>query len=186
MKSKRINDKILLFRLSQKDKQAFVKTYDLYFDQIYRFVYFKVASKEDAEDLTSAVFLKTWGYIQSKSIKNYKTLKSLLYKVARNLVIDYYRKKSAENNNMSIDQENKLDFSDKEQNIHKNLERKTDYQYIENKLLELKDEYREIIIMRYVDELSIREIALTLDKKNSNVRVTLYRALRALRKIVSK
>ena len=187
MKSGKLNDKLLYLRLTKKDKDAFVKTYDLYFDQIYRFVYFKVSSKEEAEDLTSVVFLKTWDYVQNKSIKDHKTLKSLLYKVARNSVIDHYRKKSSRIEQLSIDASNsEIDLPDNSQDIHKDIEIADDYSRIKDKLLELKEEYRELIVMRYVNELSIKEIALSLDKSRGNVRVTLYRALKALRTIVKE
>ena len=187
MKAGKLNDKLLYLRLTKKDKEAFVKTYDLYFDQIYRFVYFKVSSREEAEDLTSIVFLKTWGYVQDKSIKDYNTLKSLLYKVARNSVIDHYRKKSSQAEQLSIDSgKMEIDLPDTNQDIHKNLEIADDYSQIKESLLELKEEYREIIVMRYVNELSIKEIALSLNKNRGNVRVTLYRALKALRNIVKE
>jgi len=187
MKSGKLNDKILYLRLSKKDKEAFIKTYDLYFNQIYRFVYFKVSIREDAEDITSSVFLKTWDHVQNKSIKDYKTLKSLLYKVARNLIIDHYRKNSSQAEQISIDTgETDIDLPDKQQDIHKNIEIADDYSEIKEKLFELKDEYREVIVMRYINELSIGEIALNLDKNRGSVRVTLYRALKALRKIAKE
>ncbi len=187
MKSGKLNDKLLYLRLTKKDKEAFVRTYDLYFDQIYRFVYFKVSSKEEAEDLTSVVFLKTWGHVQNKSIKDHKTLKALLYKVARNSVIDHYRKKSSQIEKVSLDSStSEIELPDNSQDIHKNIEIADDYSQIKDKLLELKEEYRELIVMRYVNELSIKEIALSLNKSRGNVRVTLYRALKALRTIVKE
>lgn len=187
MKAGKLNDKLLYLRLTKKDKDAFVKTYDLYFDQIYRFVYFKVSQREEAEDLTSLVFLKTWGYVQDKSITDYKTLKSLLYKVARNLVIDHYRKKSSQAELLSLDaSKSEINLPDKNQDIHRLAETADDYAQIKNKLLELKEEYREVIVMRYVDELSIKEIALSLNKSRGNIRVTLYRALKVLRQIAKE
>jgi RNA polymerase sigma-70 factor (ECF subfamily) len=187
MKAGKLNDKLLYLRLTKKDKDAFVETYDLYFDQIYRFVYFKVSSREEAEDLTSVVFLKTWNYVQTKSITDYKTLKSLLYKVARNSVIDHYRKKSSQMEQVSLDSnKSEIDLPDNSQDIHKNLEIADDYSQIKDKLFQLKEEYRELIVMRYVNELSIKEIALSLGKSRGNIRVTLYRALKALRAIVKE
>jgi len=88
----KIKEKILYSRIKNKDRQAFVKAYDLYVDQIYRFIYFKVGNKEEAEDLSSAVFLKIWSYLQENNIIDSKTLRSLLYKIARNIIIDHYRK----------------------------------------------------------------------------------------------
>ncbi|MCK5416491.1 RNA polymerase sigma factor [Candidatus Parcubacteria bacterium] len=185
MSFENVKEKILYFKLKQKDKDAFIKAYDLYIDDIYRFVFFKVGNSVEAEDITSQVFLKAWEYIQNNSLKDYKTLKALFYRIARNLIIDYYRKKSIrlevslENNSSEI-----LGLKDKNSDISEKLEIKFDYKKIEVGLLELKDEYREIIVLRYVNELTIKEIAKVLDKKTGNVRVLVYRAVNALKKVL--
>jgi len=178
-------DKKLLTKIKQRDQDAFVKAYDLYVDQIYRFIYFKVNNQEEAQDITSAVFLKTWNYIQENSLKNYKTLKALIYKIARNTIIDYYRKKS----HITItidDQENKIDLPDTKQDIIKQTEIFSDFKILEEKLQFLKDEYREVIILRYIDELSINEIADIVNKSKSNIRVLTHRALKALRELMEE
>lgn len=176
-------EKILFLRLKSKDKQAFIKAYDLYIDQIYRFIYFKIGSKEEAEDLTSAVFLKTWGYIQEGNLIDYKTLKSLIYKIARNLIIDHYRKTSRQEK-ISISAGGELDFVDEKQDIAKQMELKMEFAGLEAKLAELKDEYREALVLRFVNELSIGEMADILNKPRGNVRVLIFRALEALKRLV--
>lgn len=175
-----IKDKILFRKLEKKDKDAFVKAYDLYFDDIYRFVYFKVGKKETAEDLTSSVFLKAWDHVQNNSISDYRTLRALFYKVARNLIIDYYRKKSTQ----LEDHFDYLDIMDENQNLEHKIDAKLGYAQVSEKLGELKDEYREILILRFVNELSISEIADILEKENGNVRVTIHRALSALKDLM--
>jgi len=185
MKIGKIEEKLLLYRVKKNDKQAFIKAYDLYIDQIYRFIYFKVGNREEAEDLCSAVFLKTWNHILKNTLKDQKTLKALLYKVSRNLIIDYYRK-NKERENISLNDGDKLDLADEKIDVKQNLEIKSDLLVLESKLPELKDEYREAIILRFVNELSIKEIADILDKSQGNVRVLIYRALNALRELVSK
>ena len=184
MKVGPIKDKILYLRLKHKDKEAFLKAYDLYTDNIYRFIYFKVNSREEAEDITSLVFLKTWDYIQDNNLSNYKTLKYLLYKIARNLVIDHYRKKSKQQKIIYNNDISSLDIIDKSQNLLQQAELAADFKIIEKKLFELKDEYREVIILKYINELSIAEIAKILEKSRGNVRVLVFRALKALREIV--
>lgn len=185
MKPRLLNDKILYLRLQDKDKEAFVKAYDLYLDSIYRFIFFKVGSKEEAEDLTSSVFLKTWDYIQTNKLKEFKTLKALLYKVARNTVIDYYRKQN-QRQEISLDQgEDAIDVIDEKANLVSEVELSFDFKSLEEKLNELKDEYREIILLKYVDELSIAEIASVLNKSQGNVRVQIFRAVNALKKITA-
>lgn len=179
-------DKLLFLRLKQKDREAFIKAYDLYLNDIYRFIFFKVGAHEEAEDLAAAVFLKTWDYIQNNEISAYPSLKSFLYKVARNLVIDHYRKKSLEKSAIAGADPAGLDVPDENQDIHRQLELHDDYSFIENKLFELKDEYREVIALKYINELSVAEIARTLDKSRGNVRVLIYRAIKALREVAQE
>jgi RNA polymerase sigma-70 factor (ECF subfamily) len=185
MSAEKLKEKILYLRLKKKDKEAFVKVYDLYFDDIYRFIYFKVSNKEEAEDISSSVFLKTWDYIQNNNLGEFKSLKPFLYQVARNAVIDYYRKKSS-SENLSLDHKNNtIDVVDEKQNIEGEIDIKKEHENLMSGLKELKDEYREILIMRYVNELSISEISDALDKTKGNVRVIIYRAVQALREVVN-
>mgnify|MGYP005870080691 CR=1 FL=1 len=183
MRDKFLQEKYLLFKAKAKDPQAYSKVYDLYVDRIYRFVYFKVSRQEDAQDLTAEVFLKTWQYIvDGKQVKN---LNALFYTIARNLVIDYYRKESRKEISLEQDiiqqQEIKLDIDQV-----KKIDTKLEYEKIEAKLHYLKDEYREVIILRYVDGLNITEIAEIVDKKKGAVRVILYRALNALKELMAE
>ena len=188
MLSDKVKDKTLYQRLKQKDKEAFIKAYDLYLSNIYRFVYFKVDSHEEAEDITSQTFLKTWDYIQNNQIDEYKNLKSLLYKVARNTVIDHYRKKSQQQN-ISLSSgpdETTLDLADAKQDLIKKAETDIDFAILQKVMFQLKDEYREIITLRYVNELTISEIAEVLDKNKGSVRVQIFRALNALRDLINE
>lgn len=183
--AKRKQEKELLVGVKKKDNEAFIKAYDLYVDQIFRFVYFKVGSKEEADDLTSIVFLKTWNYIQDSRPEDFKTLKSLIYKIARTSIIDYYRKNSNFNKVAFENKEGEpIDIKDEKQDIARQAEINSDFGIIEQKLQELKDEYREVIILRFIDELNIKEIAAILDKPKNNVRVLVHRALKALRELM--
>ncbi len=184
MKIGRIEEKLLLYKISKNDKNAFIKAYDLYVDQLYRFIYFKVGNREEAEDLCSWVFLKTWNYILKNSLKDCKTLKALLYKISRNLIIDHYRKTKGRET-VSLDDEGGIKITDEKQNLNDSLELKADLLVLETKLPELKDEYREIIILRFINELSITEISEILDKPKGNIRVLIYRSLNALKELLS-
>ena len=182
----KIEEKLLLYKIRKKDKQAYIKAYDLYINQLYRFIYFKVGSREEAEDLSSAVFLKAWHHILGNSLKDEKTLKALLYKIARNLIIDHYRKSKARET-VSLDGSGGgREIVDEKQNAGQLMEARADWLVLETKLPELKDEYREIIILRFINQLSVKEIADILNKPKGNVRVLIFRALGALRELVSK
>lgn len=182
----RLEDKILYSRLKQKDKEAFIKAYDSHINDIYRFVFFKVSQKEEAEDITSQTFLKCWDYILSNSITDNRTLKSLFYKVAKNLIIDYYRQQSNKQITLKNGATSSLNIVDEKQDLQKIMESKDDSDQVIEKLGELKDEYREVIILSYINGLSIAEIADIMDKSKGNIRVLLYRALKALKDLINR
>jgi RNA polymerase sigma-70 factor (ECF subfamily) len=184
MSFEKLKDKALYSRLKQKDKDAFIKAYDLYIDDIYRFVFFKINNREDTEDITSLVFLRCWDHIQNNTIKDFKTLKALFYKVARNLIIDHYRKKSSQQTIVKDEDISNIDIIDEAQNPQAKFENEHDFQIVREKIFLLKDEYREVIILNYINGLSISEIAQIMDKSKGNVRVLLFRALKALRDLV--
>jgi len=178
-------EKKLFSKIKKKDQDAFIKAYDLYIDQIYRFVYFKISNAEEANDLTSAIFLKTWNYIQNNSVTDFKTLRALIYKIARTSIIDYYRKNS-KMTTVAFEKDGEFgqkEFADEKQDVLKKIEIASDFAAVTEKLPELKDEYREVIILRFINELSINEIAQIINKSKGSVRVLIYRALKALREI---
>lgn len=181
-----IKETILFSRLKRKDREAFAVAYDEYSDSIYRFVYFKIGDVEEAKDLTSAIFLKVWGFVQNNGIRDYKTLKSLIYKVARNCVVDYYRKNAMENaKTVDISELDKQHVVSEKDDLLLQTVVLADIEMVQQKMLDLKDEYREIIILRYIEELSVGEVADILEKSVGNVRILTYRALKALREIIT-
>jgi len=172
-------EKTLLFRLQTKqDPEAFAELYDFYVKRIYRFVYFKVAGHEEAEDIVSEVFLKSWNYIIGSGGKEIKSFSGLLYRIARNSIIDYYRKRAGSPENLSDDQ----DVGD-EGKWCVDINNQLDNEQIIVAIRKLKQEYQEVLTLRYVDGLQIDEIAEITGKGNVAVRVTLHRALKKLKEI---
>ncbi len=171
-------------KLKSHDKEAFIKVYDASVNDIYRFVYFKIGSREEANDLTSIIFLKTWNHIQNNSLEDSKTLRALLYKIARNAIIDYYREKSHKITASLDDEDNKIEVVDEAPEPQEKMDAAANLALIKSKLPQLKEEYREVIIMRFISDLSLEEIADISGKTKGNVRVLLHRALNALRGLV--
>ncbi|MBU1179498.1 RNA polymerase sigma factor [Patescibacteria group bacterium] len=172
-----IKEKYLLFRAkSFNDTEAYGQIYDRYVERIYRFIFFKVGSKADAEDITSEAFLKTWQYIkEGKPIKN---LNAFLYAVARNLVVDHYRTQARKYDT----EEGIVGDIRSDANIAGKMELKSDAEQILRAMRTLKDEYCEVIVLRFLDDLSIGDIAKIIDKTSNNTRVLVHRALGALKK----
>jgi len=174
-----LEEKKLLFRIQNGDKEAFGEVYDEYVTKIYRFVWLKVSSQETAQDLTSEIFLKSWRYLvkddtQKSKIRN---LQAFLYKVARNVIIDFYRKRS---DPVSIE-EIEEDIIDDRLNASEKLYLEDDLKEVKKALDRIKDEYSQVIILYYLEEIPIREIADILDKSEGATRVIIHRALKALR-----
>ena len=168
------------------DRKAFAEVYDFYVVRIFRFIYLKTNSKETAEDLTSEVFLRCWAYVKKrkegseKEIVEGNKLGSFLYKVARNLIIDFYKKKQLPT--VEIDENLKDKIKDKKQDILAEVSAKQEIKELMEALSKLKGEYREIIILRHVEDLSIKEIAEITGKTSGSVRVQLHRGVKALEK----
>lgn len=176
MKTKR-----LLYNVqAKKDPEAFAALYDMYVEKLYRFIYFKVGNREEAEDLTSEVFLKAWHYM-TDSPDTVASFSGLIYQIARNLVIDHYRGK-AKKQEMPIDQLRLPSESLEIEQVHSAV----DSEHILRVLKELKHEYQEIILLRYTDEYSVSEIAEILGKKKTAVRVSLHRAMKVLKETVKE
>jgi len=179
------SDQNLLLRLKKyKDKEAFLVAYDNYANDIYRFLYFKVGNVEEAQDLTSSTFVKAWSVVRDGQLKDddsYKTLKAFLYKIARNQAIDYYRQKKTVN--FSDLSEEQVDFGDEGDAVGRVINNIDNHLLIEH-LNKLKLEYRNVLVMYYVNELNVAEISKVLDKSRGNVRVLLFRATKALKDLM--
>jgi len=172
-------------RLKNKDQVAFEELYDKNINDIYRFIYFKIGKKDEASDLSSLVFLKTWEHIQKNKISDHQTLRALVYKIARNVVVDYYRNRRPES--LSLDDENnRIEVVDEEYDLEMEIGVKGEYERLMVKVMELKNEYREILIMRFVNDLSLDEISNITGKKKINIRVLLHRAIKALKEMIEE
>jgi len=164
-----------------KDKDAFGELYDIYIDKIYRFVYFKVSSSAEAEDLTSQIFLKVWQLILDNKIKTGQSFQAFLYTLARNTVIDFYRHSRKEKGDISLEEAADISAAGE---IEKEIDIKIEMERLSLKLKKLKSEYREALVLHYINELSIKEIAEILNKKRGAVRVLLHRAVNSLKEIL--
>lgn len=178
--SAHLKEKWLLYRLKTKlDPEAYGQLYDLYSARIYRFIYFKVSSSVEAEDLTAEVFLKAWEYVKNRrEIENFG---GLLYKIARNLVIDFYRRRAGKEENLDLIYFERLSDSGA---VAEKAAKVQDALSVIKSLQLLKEEYREVLTLRYVDELDMGEIAEILGKSQIGVRVLIHRALKTLRKVI--
>ncbi len=160
-----------------KEKE-FLDAYQQYADAIYRHCYFRVYNKDLAEDLTQETFIKTWKYITEG--KEVKSIKAFLYRVALNLIIDHSRKKTA----LAFDDMKEKEVSVRLHSIENSMIDDFEIKEIVATLDDLDEKYRQVITMRYIDQLSPPEIAKILGISTNAVSVKINYAMKKLREII--
>ncbi len=179
---KEFNDKQLLARIyALADKDAFVILHDRYAKKIKRFLLYKLPTESDVEDELNNIFLRAWTYMTTAQVES---ASGLLYKIARNRVADFYRSRS-DQQPLEID-EQVIEIASDEGSGAEQMEVSAEMRVMEAHLKKINPSYQELIIMRYFDNMSISEMAEFLDKTENNVRVTLFRAIQALKKIIEE
>ena len=161
-----------------REQQKFSKIYDCYVESIYRFIFIKVNSQAIAEDLTSEVFSKSWQVFQEKEKPEIRNPRAFLYITARHLVIDFYRTKKQK---QTVSIEDSREIEDTSEKLEEKENIRSDMALIHNRLKELNHDYQSVIILRFVEELSIGEISEVLDKSKGATRVLLHRAIGQLK-----
>jgi RNA polymerase sigma-70 factor (ECF subfamily) len=172
-------EKDIIKRAISGEASAFGLLYDKYQPQIYRFIYLKVSHREEAEDLTHQVFLKSWERIDEYKPQGFP-FSAWLYRIARNLIVDHYRLKK---NNLGIDEAVELKIDDP---IALTTEKKLDIEKVKKAVNQLSPKYQDVIILRFIEELSPKETASILNKTEISVRMLQYRAIKNLKKILNE
>jgi len=157
-------------------KEIFAQIYDAHIDKIYRFIFLKVNSSEIAQDLCSETFLRGWQRFKSNKEK-IDNPQAFLYQIARNLVIDHYRTKGRM---QTVSIEN-ISIIDPNVDLEGKSLQDSDLGVIQAVLSDIKQEYQEVVIWHYIEDLTVAEIAKMLDKKEGTVRVMLHRALKSVK-----
>ena len=171
------NPKVLIQKAKNGDHEAFGCLYELYFVPIFRYIYFRVKSKADAEDLTQEVFLKAYRAIENFEDRNKSPL-AYFFTIARNQVIDYWRQKKT----LEIkEQEALAETPDKNSSPAEAAARKEIGEIVKQSLQDLTKDQQEVIILKFINERTNREIADLLNKSEEAVRQLQCRALKVLR-----
>lgn len=178
-----IKEKALLYRIQvNHDPDAFAELYDAYIQKIYRFVFFKLRNKEEAEDTTSDTFLKAWQYLIQGSEKKIQSFSGLIYQIARNKIVDIYRKRSQTILHPLDEAEEMV----ADATLAEKISIQIDAEKLVSHIQQLKQEYQEVLLLRYMEDLSIGEIATILGKGKTAIRVTVFRAIKVLRTKIEK
>ncbi len=165
-------------------EEVFTKAYDEYADALFRHCTFRLSHRERALELVQDTFMKTWDVVRKgEKVQN---IRALLYQVLNNLIIDEYRKKKQVSLDGLLEQEGVSEgtFSDLQTGSLADTSHMLDTERtavrVRAQLSELKDNYRQVLILRYIDGLRVQEIAKVLGESQNAISVRINRALKKM------
>ena len=173
------NDIVLLERAREYDAQALAEIYDRYAESIYRYAYRYVGDANLAEDLTSEVFLKLLEVLGTRRAPR-KQLQGWLYRVARNLAVDWFRKQ-AKGVPLSLNEELTPDGDGSPITRLEQLQLRQD---LREAISELTPDQQQVIVLRFGEGRKIREVGRLMGKSEGSIKVLQYRAMKRLRKLL--
>lgn len=164
-----------------KLQNEFAEIYKKYVNDIFRFCYLRISDREVAKDVSQQVFLKAWDAVQQG--KELDNARAFLYQVARNTIIDWYRKKKEHSLDQMMEEDGYdiPDYSSVEE-MHSNSDMKS----VLEAMKKIPKEDAEVVMMRYVDGMGVNEIAGILNERENTVSVRIYRAIEKIRSIMIK
>ncbi len=167
-------DERLLIEAAQKDSARFAELYENNFERVYAYVVRRVGDRAETEDLTSEVFHHALANLQRFEWRGIP-FAAWLFRIAANLISDRWQRKSYEQ------------ISDEPEQIESAAAKGAEFEEVERKatLFRLVDtlpaEQRRVVVLRFVEQKSIKEVAREIRKTEGAVKQLQFRALSSLR-----
>ena len=158
------------------DREAFGSLYDSHVAPIYRFILVKVGNKADAEDLTHQVFLSAWQGLSGYKFQGFP-FSSWLYRIASNAVIDFYRTNKKHADIDSVPEEVLAHNPD----FQTTADNEMMVRFVKSAMVDMDYDQQSVLTLKFVNDLSNKEIAKIINKSEGAVRVIQHRALKQLR-----
>ena len=169
---------ITLVQKAQKgNREAFGEIYKLYFAKIYKYCKFNTNDEDEAQDICQETFVKAWKNIKKfDSNRENWSIQAFLFTIARNLIIDKSRKKK----DLHINEYLEIETNE---NFYENIEKENNINIVKQALSKLEEIERQIIILRYFEEMDTKQIANILGIKDGALRVRLHRTMEKMKQI---
>ncbi len=164
----------LLAGIRQLDNEALTEVHNLYYPAIFRYIAFRVGSHENAEDLTSEVFIRLLNAVNERSAPS-RTLRGWLYGVASRIVADFHRQRFREER-LKMESHENSELSDPA----KAVSQKQTLKELSTALNELTNEQQEVIALRFGSGMPIRQVAEAIGKSEGAVKQLQARAVAKL------
>lgn len=180
--------KRLIKDVKKGDQQAFAEIVELYKDKVYQISYRMVGNFHEAQDIAQEAFLRAFMNIETYDMN--RKFSTWLFRIVTNLSIDRLRKKKPD---FYLDQEisgtEGLTLSSQiaaAEDLPEDLVITNELQdWIQGEILKLPPKYRSAIILKYIEDLSLKEISEVLDLPVATVKTRIHRGREALRKRLS-
>jgi RNA polymerase sigma-70 factor (ECF subfamily) len=160
--------------------EAAGELYDRHNVHIFRYVRSRVHDAQTAEDLTGEIFLRMVANLPAYRSRGVP-FRAWLYRIARNLVVDHHR---AEGSQVVVPLQNAHDLSEEGNDPASTVEQELLLERVQRALDRLDPAQREVVVLRFLVGLPLREVALVLDTTVAAVKGLQYRGLIALRALV--
>ncbi|HYE11955.1 MAG TPA: sigma-70 family RNA polymerase sigma factor [Patescibacteria group bacterium] len=147
-------------------------------EPLYRFIYYKVQNRQEAEDITQETYAKALAHCQKNNIKIDKHI-GFLKTVSLNVLRDKWRKSKRQGKVIDIEA-----INPKEAAVEDSTEACAQKEMLQDALKILKEEHRTVIELRIIKGYSVAETAEIMNKQEGNIRVLQYRALQNLAAIL--
>lgn len=167
----------LLIERAKRDATAFGVLYERYVDRIYAYVFYRVGDEQDAQDLTARVFYRALAHIDQYRDRG-APFAAWLYRIAHNLVANFYRDQSRRRD---VRLDDAVALVEKADGPDRLAEQSEERNFLLNAIRQLPGERQELLILKFVEELSNAEIGRILGRSEGAVKSLYHRTLIALR-----
>lgn len=175
MAGKKITDNV------ESHETRFLKAFEEYNDALFRHAIMRISNRERAIDLVHDTYTKVWSYVREGY--EIESFRPFLYKVLNNLIIDEYRKRKESSLDAILEKEGVDEgvFEDLTESSVEQMAATIDGSKAFELLEELPDQYKEVILLRFVDQLGPNEISELIEESQNVISVRIHRGLKLLR-----
>jgi RNA polymerase sigma-70 factor (ECF subfamily) len=179
MPDRPFDDEKVIQQVKGGDAEAFGMLYEQYAEVIFRYVYSHLENRLDAEDLTEEIFLRAWRALPKYDERGLP-FSAFLFRIARNSLIDYYRQRKVV---QSIED---IEVQSREAGPEEAVEVRIENGGLRETISRLREDYRNVLIFRFLSGLSPEETAQVMQRSVGAVRVLQHRALTALKDLMER
>ena len=172
----------LVHGAQEGNRGAFSQLYEAFFDRVYRYMLARVGSPTEAEDLTQEVFLKAMRAIKGYQFRG-SPFAAWLFRIAHNVLVDRHRQNRGPNNSVALEDAEPVSSGE---NVAEEALRSISFEQVQVAMTKLTDLQREVVLCRFVAELSLAETAEAMNRDVNTVKALQHAALKSLRRVLEQ